>query len=228
MKSDVEIIESYHSFLRSSQFPCIAAKASLAKQQIHTIAVKHMGCQYEDAEVLDFLYQFVDDFRRSKNIYSSATVIYEQPLNLDEEQFDNLMWQRLQALVDLDSRHYAYDNRVSSDPGSSHFSFSLKGEAFFIIALHPNSSRKTRRFSYPALVFNPHEQFEVLRKENRYEAMKKIVRKRDLILSGSVNPMLDDFGNSSEVFQYSGRKYDADWQCPLHVNHGKFENNPAT
>lgn len=36
--------------------------------------------------------------------------------------------------------------------------------------------------------------------------------------SGSINPMLEDFGTSSEVYQYSGRKYDAEWRCPLKFN----------
>jgi hypothetical protein len=35
--------------------------------------------------------------------------------------------------------------------------------------------------------------------------------------------MLDDFGRSSEVCQYSGMQYDADWRCPLIIRHGKSE-----
>ena len=52
----------------------------------------------------------------------------------------------------------------------------------------------------------------------RYEKMKTIVRKRDIVYSGSVNPMLTDFGEASEVYQYSGRKYDSDWKCPLNFD----------
>jgi hypothetical protein len=51
--------------------------------------------------------------------------------------------------------------------------------------------------------------------------MKTIVRKRDISCSGSVNPMLDDFGHSSEAIQYSGLFNDNQWQCPLTINHGK-------
>ena len=142
--------------------------------------------------------------------------------------FDELLWQRLQALEILDAENYSYDNRVESDPSSSSFSFSIKEEAFYIIGLHPASSRQARQFKYPALVFNPHAQFEQLRSTTKYEVMKNTVRKRDIALSGSVNPMLQDFGESSEVFQYSGRKYDETWQCPLKITHAETKHNPST
>jgi hypothetical protein len=41
------------------------------------------------------------------------------------------------------------------------------------------------------------------------------VRKRDIAYSGSINPMLNDFGNASEVYQYSGKQYTSDWVCPF-------------
>ena len=81
---------------------------------------------------------------------------------------------------------------------------------------------------YPALVFKPHAQIEELRKTGKYGTMKGVVRKRDIFFSGSVNPMLEDFGVASEVYQYSGRKYDDTWQCPLKINHAEPEHNSAT
>ncbi len=105
------------------------------------------------------------------------------------------------------------------NPSAPEFSFSLKEEAFFIIGLHPASSRPARQFKYPALVFNPHLQFEQLREANKYQSIKYAVRKRDIAYSGSINPMLTDFGEASEVYQYSGRKYDEQWQCPLKIKH---------
>jgi FPC/CPF motif-containing protein YcgG len=180
-----------------------------------------MACPADDMNILQFLYIFVDHYRSSNELYQSATIIFEKPQDAAEEEFDNLLWQRLQALSDLDARQYAYDKRVSADPSSTHFSFSLKGEAFFIIGLHAKNSRPSRQFTYPALVFNPHQQFEILREGNHYEPMKHVVRKRDHEYSGSVNPMLADFGTSSEVYQYSGIRYDEKWKCPLQINHAK-------
>jgi uncharacterized protein len=223
-----EIIEDYLAFISRPEFPCVAARAAFAHQQIHCTVAGNMLCPADDTHILEFIYQFVDDYRNAKSLYHSATVIFTGPEINDEECFDKMLWTRLQSISDLDAVNFEYDKRVSADPASPHFSYSLKEEAFFIIALHPASSRLSRRFKYPTIVFNPHEQFEILRKQHHYEHMKQTVRHRDIKLSGSVNPMLDDYGSSSEALQYSGRKYDNHWKCPLQIAHGKSNYNPTT
>ncbi len=222
------IIEEYLTFLKNKEFPCVAARTAAIKQQIICMVADNMMCPKDDNTILQFLYAFVDEYRNSKEFYHSAAIIFRTPEFKNEEIFDEFLWQRLQALADFDAKNYGYDKRVDPDPSSENFSFSLKEEAFFIIGLHASSSRITRRFRYPTLVFNPHQQFEKLRELHRYEKMKKIVRKRDIAYSGSVNPMLADFGDASEVYQYSGRKYDDTWQCPLKVNHAELKNNTTT
>jgi FPC/CPF motif-containing protein YcgG len=183
------------------------------------MVAENMYCPKDDVVILEFLYKFIDAFRRSEDLFHSAAIVFKGPVFPDEETFDQVLWQRLQSLSNLDAVNYKYDKRVSADPASSDFSFSLKEEAFFIIGMHQNSSRQARKFGYPALIFNPHAQFETLRKSSSYDKLKNVVRNRDILSSGSVNPMLEDFGNSSEVFQYSGRNYDKSWECPLNINH---------
>jgi FPC/CPF motif-containing protein YcgG len=222
------VVAEYLSFLAEKDFPCIAAKAALARQQVKCLVAGNMACPKDDAGILQFLYEFVDEYRRSKDFYHTATIIFSGPQINNEEMFDGLLWQRLQSLEILDAENYSYDDRVEADPSSSKFSFSIKEEALYIIGLHPAGSRLARQFKYPALVFNPHAQFEQLRATTKYEVMKNTVRKRDIALSGSVNPMLKDFGESSEVYQYSGRKYDADWQCPLKITHAETKHNSST
>lgn len=174
-----------------------------------------MACPNDDRRILDFIYDFTEMYRKSEKGFYSAGIIFKEPGNIDEKMFDIFMWQRLQALRNMDALEYTPDSRVDADPHSENFSFSLMSEAYFIIGLHPESSREARRFKYPALIFNPHAQFTEMKTAARYEKMKTIVRKRDMAFSGSVNPMLTDFGEASEVYQYSGRKYDSDWKCPL-------------
>ncbi|MDB5222450.1 MAG: hypothetical protein JWN83_1117 [Chitinophagaceae bacterium] len=222
------IIKAYLDYIEQKQFPCIAAKAALAKQNVRCKVAGNMACPKDDSDILKFLYDFVDEFRNSKDIYHSATIIFTGPQTGNEEMFDALLWQRLQALEILDAKNYMYDSRVEADPSSAKFSFSIKEEAFYIIGLHPASSREARKFMYPTLVFNPHSQFEQLRATTKYEAMKNAVRKKDIALSGCVNPMLHDFGQSSEVYQYSGRKYDETWECPLKITHATTQHNSST
>jgi len=209
------IVKEYLEFINSGDFPCIAAKAAVQNETIKCLVAGHIACPADDTRILEFLYEFVDDYRQSDKPYQSAVIIFDEYANLSEELFDSFLWQRLQALSNMDALKYKYDSRVSPDVESAFFSFSIKEEAFYIIGLHPSSSRLARQFKYPAMVFNPHAQFEELRRTNKFENIKKAIRKRDIALSGSVNPMLVDFGEMSEAFQYSGRQYDSTWQCPF-------------
>jgi len=218
-QNDEIIIHEYHSFLGDKAFPCIAAKAALARKHIRCMVADHMACPKDDAAILQFLYQFIDEYRCADDFFHSAAIIFKGPSDITEPLFDHFLWQRLQSLANLDALRCDYDKRVSNNPSSERFSFSLKQEALFIIGLHPGSSRQARRFSYPTLAFNPHAQFEKLRYDDRYEKMKEVVRKRDTVYSGSVNPMLADFGEASEVYQYSGLHYGSEWECPLKINH---------
>lgn len=213
------VIDELTSFLQTKEFPCVAARAAIEKQQVKCFMADHMACPKDDEKILQFIYDFVDGYRASEEFFHSVCIIFKEPVSMNETMFDAFLWQRLQALVNLDATHYGHDRRVHADPSSPDYSFSLKEEAFFIIGLHPASSRAARRFKYPALAFNPHAQFEHLRTTNRYGNMKNIVRKRDMAFSGSVNPMLEDFGESSEVYQYSGQVYDKQWSCPLKTNY---------
>ncbi len=229
----IEICENdvtlqYLNFLKNKDFPCVAAREAAARQQVACFVAGHMACPKDDAAILNFLYRFIDEFRTKTDVFHSAAVIFQLPLIADEQTFDGMMWQRLQALADLDAVHYGYDARVDADPASENFSFSIKEEAFFVIGLHPNSSRPARKFAYPVLTFNPHALFVKLKEAEQYNKMKNIVRKRDLSYAGSVNPMLDDFGKSSEVYQYSGRQYNNEWQCPLKIKHAATTDYSAT
>jgi uncharacterized protein len=226
--SEKEIAELYLNYLRNKNFPCVAAREAAAREQIPIFVAGHMACPRDDSSILNFIYSFVDEFREKTDVFHSAAVIFKLPEIQDEQLFDNFMWQRLQALSDLDATKYRYDERVDADPNSENFSFSLKEEAFFVVGLHPNSSRLARQFAYPVLTFNPHALFVKLKEAEQYSKMKNIVRKRDLAYAGSVNPMLDEYGLSSEVYQYSGRQYNNDWQCPFKYKHATITNDFAT
>lgn len=212
-----QIFSLFKKHITDQSFPCIAARSAVNADKISFMEAGHMACPHDDARILAFLYQFIASYRKSPDQLSSAVVIFNGPDQINENIFEMFLWKRLQSLHDLDRTHYDYDSRVSSDPQSAEFSFSIGQEAFFIIGMHPGSSRQARAFSQPALVFNPHQQFEDLKKDNRYDKIKAVVRKRELRTNGSINPMLADFGERSESFQYSGQQYRADWKCPLHT-----------
>ena len=220
VKEETEnIVAEFIEFISNKIFPCIGAKTALAKNQVQCMVAGNMACPSHDKDILEYLYNFTIRYRSTGGNFHSAAILFTGPKNISEAIFETLLWQRLQAISDLDAVTYGYDKRVSADPASPDFSFSLKEEAFFIVGMHPSSSRMSRQFNYPALIFNPHSQFEAMKETNKYEMIKAAVRKKDIAFSGSVNPMLDDYGKSPETMQYSGKNYSLPFQCPLKINH---------
>lgn len=211
------VIDTFKEMIYDKAFPCAVAKDALKKGNIKIFTAGHLECPVDDEKILEFIYGFTQQFRKREDGFHSAVVLFPLTGPLDEQQFETLLFQRLKALRTLDAKNFAYDKRVSDDPQSANFSFSLMQEAFFIIGLHSGSSRPARRFPIPAMVFNPHVQFEDLREKGLYDKMKNIIRKRDKEFSGSVNPMLTDFGDRSEIFQYSGRTREIDEKCPFDI-----------
>jgi uncharacterized protein len=206
-------------FLSREDYPCVPAKSANNRDNIELLVGDNITQPMNDVE----LYSALLDFGKNLTLdtidnisFKTLINIYRQPTNLSEAEFEQALWDRLQNLHNFDAvRGQSWDENVDSDANSSHFSMSIGGHSFFIVGLHPHASRLARRFSYPALAFNLHAQFEVLREKNKYERIKGMVRKRDTEFSGGPNPMLDDFGNDSEAPQYSGRNVDENWECPL-------------
>ncbi len=155
-------------------------------------------------------------YRAEPTLFRSLAFVFAEKAFLSEAEFERAMWARIQSLSDKDAwLEQSYDRRVSADPEDRHFSLSFGGEAYFVVGLHPNASRPARRFSHPAMVFNLHDQFELLRTDGLYEGMREKILRRDLRLTGSVNPMLARHGEISEAAQYSGREVDQSWRCPF-------------
>ena len=208
-----------HDHVVDTAFPCVGAKAALAKGTLSVLACNRIDSGWDDLRIHDGLIRFAEAYREEPGLFRSFAVVFDGPVDLDEAAFEAMLWRRVQSLSDKDVwRGQDYDARVSPDPAESHFSLSFGGEAFFVVGLHPNASRPARRFERPALVFNLHDQFERLRAEGRYEGMREKILVRDEALAGSRNPMLSRHGESSEARQYSGRVVDAAWACPFHYN----------
>ena len=197
-------------------FPCVGAKAALAKGTLNVLAANRIDSAWDDLRIHDGLLRFAAAYRDEPGLFRSFAVVFEGPDDLDEPAFEAAVWRRIQSLSDKDVwRGQPYDDRVSADPDSPHFSLSFGGEAFFVVGLHPNASRPARRFARPTMVFNLHDQFEQLRAEGKYEGMREKIMVRDEAVAGSRNPMLARHGEMSEARQYSGRMVEADWRCPF-------------
>lgn len=212
----VDVPTRFREFIEAAAFPCVGAKSALARGTLKIVVARDIASAWNDVQLHDELLEWAFDYRRDPEGLRSLAVVFEEPSQLSESEFEARLWERLQSLADKDAwRGQAYDPEVSPDPDNPHFSLSFGGEAFFVVGLHPNASRPARRFDRPVLVFNLHDQFERLREEGKYERMRERIIERDISLAGSSNPMLKRHGEGSEAAQYSGRAVDDDWQCPF-------------
>jgi FPC/CPF motif-containing protein YcgG len=197
-------------------FTCLGAKSAMRRESYRFGLYPALGAAASTAGLAHDLFTFLQDTPEIDGRFSTYIASFEGPPTADERAFEQLLWDTLQGLHDADAQHHSWDRTVSDDVADPHFSFSFAGTAFFVIGLHSASSRVTRRVAWPTLVFNPHRQFESLKAEGRYGRFRELIRSAERTLQGSINPMLQDFGERSEAAQYSGRAVGKQWRCPFH------------
>ena len=200
--------------IQTSQFPCVGARSAVNRHRARFHLYPALGDAQAVRELCADLEGFSEEFADPGSEPVTFVAMFEQGVE-SEAAFERSMWRHLQAMHDHDRRRFAWDAAVSADPAHADFSFSIAGRAFFVVGLSPVSSRLARRAPTPCLVFNFHNQFENLRASGKYAGMQSVVRKRDIDLQGSINPVLARFGEASEARQYSGRAVSGDWQCPF-------------
>lgn len=211
------LAEQFRQFVRRTSFPCVGAKSALARNQMSFIVSRSITSAWDDMRIYPALFNFAKAYASRPKLYQSFIVLFQGPRVLDEEAFERSMWDRIQSLTDKDEwLGQKHDRSVSPQTHDPRFSLSFGGQAFFVVGLHPKASRPARRFLVPALVFNLHDQFEQLRKTGAFDKLQSTIQKRDIALAGTVNPMLQKFGEASEARQYSGRMVADDWHCPFH------------
>lgn len=211
------IEEAYKDFIIKKKHPCIMANAVFATDNYHVKIYGRLDSPDNIPCILTDIQNYVDHYDFNSNQFESLIFCFKDEEIATEEVFEAKLWTFLQALHNKDVKRW--DDSVSPNPDDSNFSFSLAGRAFYVIGMHPQSSRLARRTPYCTVVFNLHWQFEKLREMGTYQTVKKRIRQRDKRLQGSINPTLRDFGKDTEAKQYSGREVEKDWKCPFHNKH---------
>ena len=209
------LIERFRAFVSAREFPCVGAKSAMNRDRMEFALLGELGSEESTAALLRELAAY-SARHPNPGVEPVTLVAMFRGEVASEDEFHDKLWAQLQSLHDLDVVENAWAEGVSADPESSQFSFCAAGRAFFVVGLHPNSSRLARRAPTPALVFNFHDQFEALRAVGRYDKLQAAIRERDIALQGSINPVLARFGERSEALQYSGK---AGGGCPFRARH---------
>lgn len=213
MKEEQVIKQEFEDFIIAENHPCMMAQSVFQSGNAGIHIYDEFATETTAKEILKDLKKYLAGYDFESNEFFSFIAIFKNENEFSEKEYETKLWQQLQLLHDFDEE--PWDETVSSDPQDPNFSFSLLGRSFYMVGMHPNSSRFARSAPYTCMVFNLHWQFEKLREMGAYDTVRNKIRERDEELQGSINPMLEDFGEESEAKQYSGRKTEKDWKCPF-------------
>ncbi|MGI8610626.1 MAG: guanitoxin biosynthesis heme-dependent pre-guanitoxin N-hydroxylase GntA [Candidatus Dormibacteria bacterium] len=180
--------DSFVGHVSSPAFVCVGGKAAVSRGTYRVAMLGALGAHDSTEALADGLRSFAAERGVNDTDFFSYAAFFTGPVAQDEAQFERALWRQLQLLHELDEQ--PWDPRVSRDPADPRFSFSFASRAYFIVGLHAASSRWTRRFAWPTLVFNPHEQFDELRGDGRMLRWQEVIRERDAELQGGINPNL--------------------------------------
>ncbi|HMI57792.1 MAG TPA: guanitoxin biosynthesis heme-dependent pre-guanitoxin N-hydroxylase GntA [Gemmatimonadaceae bacterium] len=225
MTGAVEIEREFANFVGSDSFSCLVGKG-VVHQNAHVVRVyPPLGTRAAAGALASDLNAFAAAEHDPMKLRAFVAV-FPRFAPRTELAFEARLWAQLQWLHECDDPEAEWDPSVSDDADDPMFSFSFGGHAYFIVGLHAHSSRVSRSFRWPALVFNPHSQFGRLRGEGRFKRIQVAIREREIAVQGSLNPNLADFGERSEARQYSGRAVEDNWRCPFHRSHASGSENP--
>jgi len=212
IKSNIE--RQYLKYVESKNHPCIMAK-SVFKAGDYTLKTYGSILKESSAKKINRdLFNFLEHYDFEDNKFRSFVACFENDEFQSELKFEKALWDFLQNLHNYDDK--PWDSSVSDCPDDPDFSFSIQGRAFYVVGLHPKSSRIARRSPYVTVVFNLHHQFENLREMGVFQNVRDRIRKNDRQIQGNINPVLRDFGTDTETKQYSGRQVEDHWKCPFH------------
>jgi FPC/CPF motif-containing protein YcgG len=212
-----DIMADFKDFVLTQDHPCMMAQTVFSQDHLDLHTYDEFPSLETAKKIYKDLKKYIENYDFDSNEFYTFLAVFKGQESFTEIQFETALWKQLELLHQIDDQ--VWDPKVSDDPQDKNFSFSIGGKAFYIVGLHPDSSRKARQSPYPAIAFNLHWQFEKLREMGIFTTVRDKIRERDIELQGSINPMLEDFGENSETRQYSGRKVGEEWKCPF--LHGK-------
>ncbi len=210
----IDLYKTYHNFIIENDHPCIMAQSVFITDEVELYSYQGLGTREAAEQLINDIKQYLHTYDFDSNSFKTLMAVFAEDKIDTEKEFEDKLWQHLSHLYELDDQ--PWDETVAMDPASSDFSFSIAGAAFFIVGMHPNSSRKARRSPHPCLTFNLHWQFQRLREMGTFEQVRDKIRERDKDLQGYLNPVVKDHGEESEAKQYSGRNVEDNWKCPFH------------
>ena len=216
------LFQNIRNLVMQPNYPCVSAVSSFLKNDYMIENYPEFGSGKAAERLYADLLHFKNEQRLTQAPFYSFWAVYEDSEVTSEDEFEEKLWLELSAVHSYEVKKCAeedtelnWDPKFSSNPHDKNFCFSVGGDAYFVVGMHPHSSRKARHFPYPILIFNLYTQFEDLFQKNTFEPLAKINRLREMKFQGSINPMVEKHAQEWESIQFSGKKNDDQWKCPF-------------
>ena len=126
-------VKVFEGFVGHGDYPCLGARSVLKRRRVTVRAYAELGAAGTAPALLADLRSFAESTDPQADLVSFVA-IFQGPRIEGEQQFEELLWQQLQLLNDLDPE--PWNPSVSPDPADPHFGFSAAGTAFFVVGLH--------------------------------------------------------------------------------------------
>ena len=217
--------EQFKQHVAKSNFPCLNAKIALKRNafgfNLYDILATQETTQLLYHSLLEFI-NYQSSLWEKNHMLTTYVACFRMPKTMSEEMFELLLWKQLRLLHEEDVKNgMKWSKDYSDNPVDPQFGFSIGERAFFIVGLHPNSSRKARQFPIPAIAFNSHDQFKNLRRLKMLTEIRQVIRHTDQHQNGSMNPNLIPNEENSSAFEYSGKPIQSDWTPEFKSLHPK-------
>jgi FPC/CPF motif-containing protein YcgG len=207
--------EQFRQYVLSTSFPCLGAKTAFQRKTFCFGLYDILGTKQTAKLLWHHLIEFINhqsSLWANNHMFTTYVACFRTPKDINEEVFETLLWKQLHLLHTEDVENgMKWADNYSDNPIDPNFAFSIGGRAFFIVGLHPNSSRKARQFITPAITFNSSDQFTNLRRLKIMTDMRQVIRNADLHQNGSINPNLIPNDNNSSAFEFSGKLIQPSW-----------------
>ena len=212
----VLIHSQFRGTILSPAFPCLGGAGAIRRGDYRFAVYGALGSAESAHVCATDLMRFVDETPAEEHSIAAFVAAFHGPLIPTEAAFETALWEQLRGMHERDvtaspgvttlAAATADEGSIDPDPG-----FVFRARDFFVVGLHPASSRWARRFGWATLVFNALTHSDALKRLGKYDRMQETILNRDYRLQGSANPSLP----FSQQSQFSGRRIGADWRCPV-------------
>ena len=148
--------EAFRAQILAHNYSCVGAKAAFNSGHYRLGVYADLTSSASLAGLARDLFTFTQEQETLGSDFTTFVAAFGGPNAASEEEFEAQLWSALQTLYDVDRLFNPPDPKVADDPEEANFGFSFARRGFFVIGLHPASSRQARQFPWPTLVFNAH------------------------------------------------------------------------